>query len=81
MLPHGKTSKCKEPGWFRLIFVDKLLQLTLTMHQVLVEQKQDVIVKQLEAVQRGYAVCLPTSDFGQSYALLQKFGILNYYYD
>ncbi|KAL2806234.1 putative inactive 1-aminocyclopropane-1-carboxylate synthase-like protein 2 isoform 2, partial [Daubentonia madagascariensis] len=51
MLSRGKAYMCKEPGWFRLIFADKPLQLKMAMLrfcQVLQEQKQYWIEKQLE---------------------------------
>ncbi|XP_029770592.1 probable inactive 1-aminocyclopropane-1-carboxylate synthase-like protein 2 [Suricata suricatta] len=55
MLSRGKIYMCKEPGWFRITFAEKPLRLQQAMHrfyQVLSEQKQDLIVKQLEDTQR-----------------------------
>ncbi|XP_012308066.2 probable inactive 1-aminocyclopropane-1-carboxylate synthase-like protein 2 isoform X1 [Aotus nancymaae] len=51
LLSCGKAYMCKEPGWFRLIFADELPRLKLAMRRfcdVLEEQKQDLIAKQLE---------------------------------
>ncbi|VFV35413.1 PREDICTED: 1-aminocyclopropane-1-carboxylate [Lynx pardinus] len=55
ILSRGRTYMCKEPGWFRITFADKPLLLKQAMHrfcQVLSEQKQDLIMKQLENAQR-----------------------------
>ncbi|XP_006157902.1 probable inactive 1-aminocyclopropane-1-carboxylate synthase-like protein 2, partial [Tupaia chinensis] len=55
MLSSGKTYLCKEPGWFRLVFADKIVRLKPAMHrfsQVLEEQKQDIIEKMLADTQK-----------------------------
>ncbi|XP_054224717.1 putative inactive 1-aminocyclopropane-1-carboxylate synthase-like protein 2 isoform X1 [Homo sapiens] len=55
LLSRGKTYMCKEPGWFRLIFADELPRLKLAMRRfcdVLQEQKEALIVKQLEDAMR-----------------------------
>uniref|UniRef100_A0A2K5KQ60 1-aminocyclopropane-1-carboxylate synthase homolog (inactive) like n=1 Tax=Cercocebus atys TaxID=9531 RepID=A0A2K5KQ60_CERAT len=55
LLSRGKAYMCKEPGWFCLIFADELPRLKLAMRRfcdVLQEQKEALIVKQLEDAMR-----------------------------
>ncbi|KAM5248417.1 putative inactive 1-aminocyclopropane-1-carboxylate synthase-like protein 2 [Ctenodactylus gundi] len=51
MLTRGASYLCKEPGWFRLVFAESPLRLKVAMYrfrQVLLEQKQEWVEKQLE---------------------------------
>ncbi|XP_004585651.4 probable inactive 1-aminocyclopropane-1-carboxylate synthase-like protein 2 [Ochotona princeps] len=51
MLSRGKSFKCKEPGWFRLMFAEKLPTLEVAMqrlHNALQIQKQIQEQKQIE---------------------------------
>ncbi|XP_051682118.1 probable inactive 1-aminocyclopropane-1-carboxylate synthase-like protein 2 isoform X2 [Oryctolagus cuniculus] len=55
VLSRGKSFRCEEPGWFRLTFAEKPSELQVAMHrfrQVLEEQKQEWIVKQLADAMR-----------------------------
>nr|XP_036284160.1 probable inactive 1-aminocyclopropane-1-carboxylate synthase-like protein 2 [Pipistrellus kuhlii] len=70
LLAPGKAYKCKEPGWFRITFADKLQRLEVAMNrfsQALSEQKQYLAEKH-EAHTGGISGLLlhpPTRSFSQ----------------